>query len=333
MAQPGFWDNQEKAAKTVQEMKFLKGRSGPVAKITKDLGDVVALADLAEEAGDDATAKEAEAECARIARDLDRLEFQLAMADKHDVLPCFITVQAGTGGTDAADWAAMLARMYIRYAERRGWTVEEVDVTPAEEAGVRRATYRIAGDWAYGHLKTEVGTHRLVRLSPFDGNQRRQTSFAALDVVPEIEEGEVKIDEKDIRIDVFRAGGAGGQHVNKTESAVRITHLPTGIVVQCQNERSQFKNKRTAMVMLEGRLVRLREMEREKELKAAYGEKGEIGFGYQRRSYVLHPYQMVKDLVTDHQTSDSQGVLDGEIDEFIEANLRMKVRALTKGTS
>lgn len=333
MAQPGFWDNQEKAAKTVQEMKFLKGRSGPVAKITKDLDDVVALADLAEEAGDDATAKEAEAECARISGDLDRLEFQLAMADKHDVLPCFITVQAGTGGTDAADWAAMLARMYIRYAERRGWTVEEVDVTPAEEAGVRRATYRIAGDWAYGHLKTEVGTHRLVRLSPFDGNQRRQTSFAALDVVPEIEEGEVKIEDKDIRIDVFRAGGAGGQHVNKTESAVRITHLPTGIVVQCQNERSQFKNKRTAMVMLEGRLVRLREMEREKELKAAYGEKGEIGFGYQRRSYVLHPYQMVKDLVTDHQTSDSQGVLDGEIDDFIEANLRMKVRALTKGTS
>lgn len=333
MAQPGFWDNQEKAAKTVQEMKFLKGRSGPVAKITKDLGDVVALADLAEEAGDDATAKEAEAECARISGDLDRLEFQLAMADKHDVLPCFITVQAGTGGTDAADWAAMLGRMYLRYAERHGWTVEEVDITPAEEAGVRRATYRIAGDWAYGHLKTEVGTHRLVRLSPFDGNQRRQTSFAALDVVPEIEEGEVKIDEKDIRIDVFRAGGAGGQHVNKTESAVRITHLPTGIVVQCQNERSQFKNKRTAMVMLEGRLVRLREMEREKELKAAYGEKGEIGFGYQRRSYVLHPYQMVKDLVTDHQTSDSQGVLDGEIDEFIEANLRMKVRALTKGTS
>jgi peptide chain release factor 2 len=171
-------------------------------------------------------------------------------------------------------------------------------------------------------MKREVGTHRLVRLSPFDANQRRQTSFSAVDVVPEIEEGEIEIEDKDIRVDVFRAGGAGGQHVNKTESAVRITHLPTGIVVQCQNERSQHKNKRTAMLMLEGRLARLREMEREKELKAAYGEKGEIGFGYQRRSYVLHPYQMVKDLVTDYQTSDTEGVLDGDIGAFIDAALR-----------
>ena len=273
MAGPAFRENPERAAKVVQEMKFLKGRTAPVAKLTREVDDLVALADLAEEADDAATGAEAAVEAAKIAASLDQLEFQLAMGDSHDVLPCFFTVQAGTGGTDAADWAAMLARMYIRYAERRGWTVEEVDVTPAEEAGVRRATYRISGDWAYGHIKTEVGTHRLVRLSPFDANQRRQTSFAALDVVPEIAEADIKIAESDLRIDVYRAGGAGGQHVNKTESAVRITHLPTGIVVQCQNERSQHKNKRTALVMLEGKLARLREMEREKELKDAYGEK------------------------------------------------------------
>lgn len=324
MAQPGFWEHPDRAARTVQDLKFLKGRIGPVLKLTGELDDARVLLDLAEEGGDAAARAEASAEADRLRRALDDLEFRLAMSDPHDVLPCFVSVQAGAGGTDAADWAAMLARMYARYAERMGWEIEELESVPAEEAGVRRVMFKVTGDWAFGHLRNEIGTHRLVRLSPFDGNQRRQTSFAAVDVVPELEEGEVTISENDLRVDTFRAGGAGGQHVNKTESAIRITHIPTGIVVQCQSERSQHKNKRTAMQLLQARLLRAKEMEREKEIRAAYGEKGEIGFGYQRRSYVLHPYQMVKDLVSGHETSDTQGVLGGEIQPFIEASMRRK---------
>lgn len=326
MADPGFWEIPEPARKpVVQELKFLKGRTAPLLKLVKEADDLVTLHELAEEAGDDATRDEADRECHRVVAALDQLEFTLAMADPHDVLPCFLSVQAGTGGTDAADWAAMLLRMYARYAERKGWSVEEVESTPAEEAGVRRALVRVTGDWAYGHLKSEIGTHRLVRISPFDANARRQTAFAAVDVVPEIEEEEVTIDEKDLRIETMRSGGAGGQHVNKTESAVQILHIPTGIIVRCQSERSQHKNRKTAMTLLQAKLFRMRELEREKELKTAYGEKGEIGFGYQRRSYVLHPYQQVKDLLTEVETSDTEGVLDGEIDRFVEASLRKRL--------
>ncbi|MCG3135381.1 MAG: Peptide chain release factor RF2 [Planctomycetes bacterium] len=327
MAEPGFWDAPERASKVVQELKFLKGRTGPLLQLVKESDDAVLLLDLADEANDEATREEASREADRLTAAVDQLEFKLAMSDKHDVLPCFLSVQAGTGGTDAADWAAMLVRMYLRFAERRGWDVEEIENLPAEEAGIRRATYKISGDWAFGHLRNEIGTHRLVRLSPFDANQRRQTSFAAVDVVPELEELDIKIEDKDLRIDTMRAGGAGGQHVNKTESAVRITHIPSGLVVACQSERSQHKNRATAMQLLMAKLVQRQKMEREKELRSAYDEKGEIGFGYQRRSYVLHPYQLVKDLVTDFQTSDTEGVLDGEIDAFIDASLRKKVDA------
>ena len=197
-------------------------------------------------------------------------------------------------------------------------------MTPAEEAGFRRGTYKISGDWAFGYMKNEIGVHRLVRMSPFDAAHRRQTSFASVDVTPELQEGEITIADNDLRVDTYRAGGAGGQHVNKTESAVRITHIPTGIVVQCQNERSQHKNRRAAMAMLEAKLYQLRESTRDKELKKAYGEKAEIDFGYQIRSYVMAPYQQVKDLRTDHQTSDVTGVLDGEVQGFIEAHMKLR---------
>jgi peptide chain release factor 2 len=322
MAQPGFWDNQERRQKAVGELKFLKGRITPVVQMAREAEDLQVLVEMAEEAKDEKELASAEADVEKLTKRLDDIEFKLAMSDPHDVLPCFVTFHAGAGGTDAADWASMLARMYARYAERMGWTVEELDMTPAEEAGFRRATYKISGDWAFGYLKNEIGVHRLVRMSPFDAAHRRQTSFASVDVSPELEEGEIEIEDKDIRVDTFRAGGAGGQHVNKTESAIRITHIPTGIVVQCQNERSQHKNKRAAMGMLEAKLYQLRETEKDKELKKAYGEKAEIDFGYQIRSYVLAPYQQVKDLRTDHQSSDVQGILDGDIQAFIDAHMR-----------
>ncbi len=322
MSQPGFWNDQNKARKTVQDMKFLRGRVGPVAKLLTDAQDMRELLELAEMEDDAGTLAEVGREAERIDDILGQLEFTLAMSDPHDSFPCYLSAHAGAGGTDAADWALMLSRMYVRYAERQGWKVELVDEVPAEEAGVRKITFKISGEWATGYLKNEIGVHRLVRLSPFDAANRRQTSFASIDVVPEIEEGEIEINDKDLRIDTYRAGGAGGQHVNKTDSAVRITHVPTGIVVQCQSERSQMKNKRTAMSMLSAKLYRAREIERESELKQAYDAKGGIDFGYQIRSYVLHPYQMVKDLRTSHQTANTQGVLDGDIQAFIDAHMR-----------
>src|SRR5262245_14338253 len=332
MAQPGFWDDAARRDKAVQQLKFLKGRITPVVQMTREADDLAVLVDMAEEVNDEKELASAAADAAKLAKRLDELEFKLAMSDPHDVLPCFVTYHAGAGGTDAADWAAMLARMYARYAERMGWDVEELDMTPAEEAGFRRATYKVTGDWAFGYLKNEIGVHRLVRMSPFDAAHRRQTSFASVDVTPELEEGEIEIDPNDIRVDTYRSGGAGGQHVNKTESAIRITHIPTGIVVQCQNERSQHKNKRAALGMLEAKLYQLREAEKDKELKKAYGEKSEIDFGYQIRSYVMAPYQLVKDLRTDHQTSNVDGVLDGDLQPFIEAHMKTRAAKGTGGT-
>ena len=258
---------------------------------------------------------------------LDRLEFQKLLSGKHDQCNCYFGIQAGAGGTESCDWAEMLLRMYLRYFQIKKYDVEEVSRKDGEEAGIQSVTLLVKGPYAYGYFSCEMGVHRLVRISPFDSQNRRHTSFASVDVVPELgDEGEIEIKEEDLRIDFFRAGGAGGQHVNKVSSAVRITHLPTGIVVGCQNERSQHQNRRMAMEMLMGKLLRVEEQKRDSELAKIVGDKGEIAWGNQIRSYVLQPYQMVKDHRTDHQTGDTQAVLDGQIEPFIEAYLRHRAK-------
>lgn len=258
---------------------------------------------------------------------LDRLEFQLMLGGEHDHRNAILTLQSGAGGIDASDWAEMLLRMYMKWAVSEGFEVIEQDAQAAEEAGLRSATVMIKGAFAYGYLKAEQGVHRLVRISPFDQNARRQTSFASVEVIPELDEaGEIEIVDKDLRIDTYRASGAGGQHVNKTDSAVRITHLPTGVVVQCQNERSQHKNKASAMKTLRSKLFQLEEAKRKDELAKFYGDRGSISWGNQIRSYVLQPYQMVKDLRTGVEIGNVQGVLDGDINSFIESYLKKQKR-------
>ena len=286
------------------------------------LGDADVLLELAEEAGDDASAKEAAGQATAIAKALDDIEFKRMLSGEHDPDGAIVQVTAGAGGVDASDWAQMLLRMMIRFAERKGWKVEVVEETPAEEAGIKNATVVVTGDYAYGLLKAENGVHRLVRVSPFDANARRQTSFAAVTVTPDIDDDiEVDINEVDLKIDTYRAGGAGGQHVNKTDSAVRITHMPTGIVVQCQNERSQHSNKAKAMKLLRSRIFDYELAKRE--AKAAEDAKArlKIEWGSQIRSYVLFPYQQVADHRTDVKTSDVEGVLDGDLDELIRTYL------------
>ena len=288
------------------------------------------LAELAEgeEGGAEAVAADLEAALDTAEAELHGLEFQLMLGGEADHRNAFLTVQSGAGGLDASDFAEMLVRMYQRWAERRGFTVEEVEKNESAEGGLRSATLVVRGPHAYGWLKAERGVHRLVRISPYDAQNRRHTSFAAVEVMPEFDEdAPIEIKSDDLKVDTYRAGGAGGQHVNKTESAVRITHLPTGVVVQCQNERSQHKNRATAMKMLAARLYELRERERDEELKKMYGQKGEIAWGSQIRSYVLHPYQLVKDHRTGHEAGNAQGVLDGDLDGFMEAWLRSKAGA------
>ena len=258
---------------------------------------------------------------------LSKLEFQVMLGGEHDDNNAIVTLQAGAGGIDASDWTQMLLRMYTKWANDEGFDIEEQDMQAAAEAGIRNATFAVNGPFAYGLLKAEQGVHRLVRISPFDGNARRQTSFASVEVVPELEDaGEIEIVDKDLRIDTYRASGAGGQHVNKTDSAVRITHLPTGVVVQCQNERSQHKNKASAMKTLRSKLFQLEEAKREAELAKFYGDRGSISWGNQIRSYVLQPYQMVKDLRTGLEVGNVQGVLDGDVRPFIESYLKKEKR-------
>lgn len=325
MSKPGFWDNPESAQSTVADLKAMKAVIDPWGEVAGDLEDLQVFLEVAEEEGDEDTAADLEAELTALESRAEKLEFQAAMNSPHDPSNCYLNIHSGAGGTDAADWADMLLRLYLRWCERRGFAVEIVDRQPAEEAGIRKATLHVKGPYAAGYLRAELGVHRLVRLSPYDAAHRRQTSFASVDVVPEIKEAEIEINEDDLRIDTYRAGGAGGQHVNVTDSAVRITHVPTGVVAACQSERSQHKNKKTAMVLLKAKIYQIRDQEKQDELKKIYGEKGEIAWGYQIRSYVLHPYKLVKDLRTGLESSNVDAILDGEIDQFIEAWLKSQI--------
>jgi peptide chain release factor 2 len=293
-----------------------------LGELSTSVSDAEVLLELAEEAGDAATRLEAAEKLARTERELEGAELRQLLGGDHDAANAILSINAGAGGTDAADWAQMLFRMYTRWAEMHGYAVEIFDEQPGDEAGLRSVTATIKGDYAYGYLRVEQGVHRLVRISPFDSQHRRHTAFASVTVFPEIDdEIEVEIDEKDLRVDTYRSGGAGGQHVNKTDSAVRITHMPSGIVVQCQNERSQHKNRARAMKVLRARLYERARQEHEEQLAALRGEKLEIGFGSQIRSYTLHPTQRVKDHRTNLEIGNAQSVLDGDIDPFIRATL------------
>lgn len=320
-----MWQDPQRAAEVGRELSRARELVAPWLELRQQLDDLEVLAELAEEEDDEATAGEVERGLQEAEKRLRSLEQETLFAGRFDENNAVLTITAGAGGTDAADWAEMLLRMYRLWAEHRGYDFQVVSFVEGDSAGFRNVTARVQGPYAYGRLKAEAGVHRLVRLSPFDAAHRRHTSFASVDVVPEIgEEVEVEIRDEDLRIDTFRSSGAGGQHVNKTDSAVRITHLPTGITVQCQNERSQHANRRTAMQLLRARLYDLQRRQRQEEIDRLRGEKRDISFANQIRSYVLHPYTMVKDLRTGVQVSDVQAVLNGEIDEFIEAYLQQQ---------
>ncbi len=291
-------------------------------RLEEMISDAQVLLELAEEAGDTDTAAEAGAKVEEIREQLSVAELRRMLSGEHDAMTAIVSINAGAGGTEAQDWAEILLRMYLRWCERRGSKTEILDLQPGEEAGIKSVTFTVAGDYAFGYLRSEVGIHRLVRISPFDSQKRRHTSFASFTMVPDVGDAvEIEIEDKDLRIDTYRAGGAGGQHVNRTDSAVRITHLPTGIVVQCQNERSQHKNKASAMKVLKARLYERARAEKQEEADRLAGEKKEIGFGSQIRSYTLHPTQRVKDHRTKVEAGNAHGVLDGELDPFMRAYL------------
>ena len=321
---PDLWDDQQRALDVTRR---LAGYEQIVAKVTdleSAIDDAELLLDLADEEGDEQAAADVASELGTITTDLEDLERVSLFYGEHDDSAAIFSVHAGAGGVDAADWAEMMLRMYLRYFEQRGFRVEVDEVLEAEEAGIRSATVTVRGEHAYGILESERGVHRLVRISPFDAQSRRHTSFAGVDVIPEVEEAEVEIDEEDLRIDTFRSSGAGGQHVNVTDSAVRITHLPTGIVVACQAERSQLQNKNRAMALLASRLAEHARHQRQAEMDEIRGEQTEAGWGRQIRSYVLQPYQMVKDARTGHETGNVPAVLDGDLTAFSDAYLQWR---------
>ncbi|MDO4357725.1 MAG: peptide chain release factor 2 [Clostridia bacterium] len=324
MASPGFWDDTKRAQHVSTQARICENKIEHYKQLNDRADEIEVMMELAEEEDDHDMVAEIQGEFESIKADLEKLRLQTLLTGEYDENNCILSLHAGAGGTEAQDWTQMLYRMYTRFAERMGFTVKELDLLPGDDAGVKSVTFEVTGDYAYGYLQAERGVHRLVRISPFDANARRQTSFASLDVAPEIEDSEIEIRQEDLRIDTYRASGAGGQHVNRTDSAVRITHLPTGIVVQCQNERSQIQNRETCFQMLRAKLAELHERQRQELMSDVKGELKKIEWGSQIRSYVFQPYTMVKDHRTNYEVGDVNSVMDGDLEGFVTAYLQMK---------
>ncbi len=324
MSAQDFWQDSQESLKVIGELKNLRTRIQPFKEAEIKLKDIKELGEIST-AGDSQLILELNKDLDLVVKEIDSLEFKLLLSQEFDSNSAILSINAGAGGTESCDWADMLFRMYCRFAESKGYKTKVADILHGEEAGIKNVTLLIEGLYAYGYLKAESGVHRLVRISPFDSNKRRHTSFASVDVTPQIEgEIDIKIEEKDLRIDVYRSSGPGGQSVNTTDSAVRITHLPTGIVAQCQNERSQFQNKQTALNILKAKLYEEERRKQEEKVQSEYAKKQKIEWGSQIRSYVMHPYSMVKDHRTEYETGNVNAVMDGELDKFIEAYLKMR---------
>jgi peptide chain release factor 2 len=324
MSTEGFWDNQEHAQKISRDAGHLRSTIEAWEKLAHDVKDLMELTEMIDPAVDPDSFKQLQEDVTEAEKTHDKLNIELYLSGQHDKQDAVLSFHAGTGGTDAQDFAEMLERMYLRYCEKRDWKTEQLDHTVGDEAGIKSASYKVSGPFAYGYLKHENGVHRLVRLSPFNSGNTRETSFALVEVTPDIDESAVEVKEEDLKWDVFRSGGAGGQSVNTADSAVRLTHVPSGLVVTCQNERSQLQNKQQALKMLKSKLIALQEKHHLETIQEIRGEHTQHSWGNQIRSYVLHPYQMVKDHRTDCETSKVDEVLDGALDEFIEASLRKK---------
>jgi len=325
MSQGSFWSDKEKAQEVTKKVKELKDTIGEFNELNNNLEELAILLELNLEEDRKEIWEEIEQKIKVLEKDIEKKELIVLFDSKYDTNNAIVTIRPGAGGTESQDWAEMLLRMYLRWAEKNKYIAKIIEISPGEEAGIKNVTFTISGNHAFGYLKAEKGIHRLVRISPFDANRRRHTSFVSVEVIPEIDqEVEIEINESDLRIDTYRATGAGGQHVNTTDSAVRMTHLPTNIVVQCQNERSQYSNKMTAMKILQARLFEYYQQEKEKDLKEVRGKKKDIAWGSQIRSYVFHPYQMVKDHRTEMESGNLQAIMDGEINCFIEAYLKSK---------
>ena len=321
-----FWENHQLAQKTMKEIKLIENKMNIIHSLSREHDEVCELISLAEEENENNMLKDLDSQLEKIIEKTEKYKIETMFDDKKDYFNCFLEIHAGAGGTEAQDWAMMLQRMYFRWAEKKGFSVKLIEESFGDEAGIKSSTLKLSGDYAFGWTRTETGVHRLVRISPFDSSSRRHTSFASVWVYPEAEdEVNILIEDKDLKIDTYRASGAGGQHVNKTDSAIRITHLPSNVVVQCQSDRSQHRNKAQAMSMLRAKLYELELKKKEKENELLASSKDEIAWGSQIRSYVLHPYNMVKDLRTNIETGNTNAVLDGDIDQFVNSALAAKL--------